>query len=68
MKREVLNPFEENAIQVLTKNDESLGYIPRYYCSAFIRLMNEGREIRCHIASVDMRKNCNECIAIVAEF
>lgn len=65
LKREIDNPHDKNAICVINEHHELLGYIPRYYCSAFIRMMEEGKKLTCHIANVDMSKYCDECISVI---
>ena len=65
LEREEDNTFDHNAIRVLDDKAVLLGYIPRYYAEAFVRLMKEKRIICCHVVNVDMSKSCDECIAVV---
>ena len=65
LKREKDNAYDHNAIRVENDKAELLGYIPRYYAEAFVRLMEEGRVTSCHIVNVDMNQSCDECIEVV---
>ena len=64
-KREEDNEFDHNAIRVENDKAELLGYVPRYYAEAFVRLMEEGRVTACHVVNVDRNLSCDECIAVV---
>lgn len=64
LKKEADNQYDKNAICVVTENDDLLGYIPRYYSQAFVRMMDENRKIDCHVATVDKTRYCDECIAV----
>ncbi|MBT9776178.1 hypothetical protein GPL15_06615 [Clostridium sp. MCC353] len=67
LKRDYNNLYDKNAIQVVNEKEVLLGYVPRYYCSAFVRMMEEEKNISCHIASVNINKCCDECIQIMIE-
>lgn len=57
------NQYDENAVQVLDKDNILLGYIPRYY-SAGVRKLLETKQVECMICQVDKKKKCNECIKL----
>lgn len=65
LKREMDNPYDKNAICVVNEQQKLLGYVPRYYSKAFVRFMEEGRILGCHIVNVAKEKCCDECIAVV---
>lgn len=64
LEREESNPYDKNAIRVLNYRKKLLGYIPRFYSEAFIRFMDEGRFLGCHVVSVNKEQNCDECINV----
>lgn len=59
------NKFDYNAVQVIDKNDILLGYVPRYYSEGITKLLQQQRDISCHVFYVDKSKNCNECIKLI---
>lgn len=67
LRREVDNKHDENAIQVINEQGGLLGYIPRYYNSAYVRLMKEKTQIECYVTNVNKNKCCDECIAIMTK-
>lgn len=64
LNRELSNPYDEYAIEVQTKNQKKIGYIPRYYSQAFSRILDENRSIHCHVRFVDKNRCCSECILL----
>lgn len=67
LEQEPDNSHDDSAIKVVNEQRKLLGYIPRYYCRAFLRFMEEERGIICHIANADMNKCCDECILIAVK-
>ena len=65
LEREEDNSFDHNAIRVVNDNSELLGYVPRYYSEAFVRLMGESRVASCHVTNVDKNESCDECITVL---
>lgn len=61
------NPYDKNAIIVLNERKEKLGYIPRYYAQAFLKLMNEKRISGCYVAKVEKEQDCDECIEVMVK-
>lgn len=59
------NEFDHNAVQVKDKANILLGYVPRYYSEGITKLLQQQRDINCHIFYVDKNKNCNECIKLI---
>lgn len=60
--RDEANEFDSNAVLIVNEKRESIGYIPRYYSSAFSRMILEKRKIRCFVKAVGKNKCCSECI------
>ncbi len=67
LQRESDNVYDQNAVQVLDFSGKLLGYIPRYYSKGVSELLEQGKEVVCHIYNVDKSMNCNECIKIIME-
>ncbi len=65
LERESTNPHDKNAIRIIDKQKQLLGYVPRYYAPAFIRFIDEGRIVKCHVSNVAKDNSCDECIGIV---
>ena len=61
------NPYDRNAISVLNEGKEKLGYIPRYYAQAFLKLMKEKRISGCDVTKVEKVQNCDECIEVMVK-
>ena len=55
--REPENPFDENAIAVMTENDEKIGYVPRADNVVFSRLMDAGKQLYGKVTSMTNRTN-----------
>lgn len=64
LKKEPENIHDSNAIKVVNYKEELLGYVPRYYSRAFTRLIDQGRNISCHVVSVNKNMCCSECILL----
>jgi len=64
LEKESDNLHDEYAVKIQTKDREKVGYIPRYYSHAFTRILNENREISCHVKFVDKSKHCSECVML----
>ena len=65
--REPENKYDSNAIKIVSAQKQLLGYLPRYYSQAFTRLIDEKREISCHVCDVDKSKCCSECIRLMVK-
>ena len=63
--QEPTNMYDKNAICVDNGQQETLGYVPRYYSQAFIKFIEEGRVEGWHVASVTKENGCDECISIL---
>lgn len=66
LKKEPENIYDSNAIKVVNYKEELLGYIPKYYSWAFTRIMDQKRNIFCHVVNINKNLCCSECILLVA--
>jgi hypothetical protein len=62
--REPENEYDQNAIKVLNKNQNLIGYIPRYYAEGVTERLSQGANYACHVLDVIKDNNCNECIKV----
>ena len=67
LKLEPTNSMDNKAIQVLNRDHQLLGYIPRYYSSSIFDLIKNNRKITCTVLNVDKNKRCDECIKLTLE-
>lgn len=67
LKKEPDNKQDAYAIEIMTGNNKRVGYIPRYYSKAFTRLLDENREIVCHVKRIEKNKPCSECVMLHIE-
>lgn len=67
LQKDLENKYDKNAVQVVDYSGKILGYIPRYYSSSVVELLEKNKKITCHVYNVDKNKNCNECIKIIME-
>ena len=67
LKLEPTNSMDNKAIQVLNRDHQLLGYIPRYYSSSIFDLIKNNRKITCTVSNVDKNKRCDECIKLTLE-
>lgn len=64
LKREPENEHDKLAIQITTSDNKRVGYVPRYYRDAFLRLMEEGRTLSCYVKRVEKNNCCGECVLL----
>ena len=64
LKKEPDNKQDMFAVEIITSNNKRVGYIPRYYSKAFTRLLDENREIVCHVKCIQKNKPCNEGVML----
>lgn len=65
--RESDNLHDKNAICIVDKKHNRLGYVPRYYAEAFVKFIEEGRIEECHVTSVTKEAYCDECIGVLVK-
>ncbi len=59
------NAHDANAIKILDKDNEHIGYLPRYYCEIVRSAMDQNKKIECKVLEVTNEKNCNECVKLL---
>ncbi|MDR7812093.1 HIRAN domain-containing protein [Lacrimispora sp.] len=64
LKKEPKNTHDPNAIRVINGKKDLLGYIPRYYCKAFSKILDQKRDFSCHVVNINQNKCCSECILL----
>ena len=64
LEEEPQNEYDRFAIKVLTKQQEFLGYIPRYYSQPITERMQNGLTYSCIVLEVSADNNCSECIKV----
>ncbi|WP_312636071.1 HIRAN domain-containing protein [Oscillibacter sp.] len=59
------NSWDKNAIRLITKNNELIGYIPRYYCQNILSILEENKfQLSCCIEEFNAQKPCENCIKV----
>lgn len=61
------NPYDNNAIKVITKEGILIGYIPRYYNNELRELLNKGYKYICKVHWYEKDNNCEECLRVTLE-
>ena len=56
------NQHDINAIKILNKDKQHIGYLPRYYSEAVLHYMEVGRTITCHVIERGEENLCDTCI------
>lgn len=67
LEHEKDNLYDENAIRIVNEQKKLLGYVPRYYSRAFVRLIEENRVKECHVASAGKENGCDVCIGVLVK-
>lgn len=67
LEPEPSNPFDKYAIKILDREDNHVGYLPRYYSESFVEYLNEGRTYKCTVVEVNKAMECNECVEVKLE-
>lgn len=66
----VLNPenqHDKNAIKVINKESNLLGYVPRYYSEGMTNCLKQGKNYECTVLEFNNENECQECIKIKME-
>lgn len=56
------NKKDKDAIKILDKAQNHLGYVPRYYNKEVLKFISDNRKINLSVELVNKNNNCNECI------
>ena len=67
LKPEPSNPYDKNAIKILDKENNHVGYLPRYYSKSVLEYLKEDREYKCTVLEVNKDMQCNECVKVKLE-
>lgn len=61
------NKHDPNALKILNKMCELLGYIPRHFSEAVCKRLYNGYKYKCEVIEVNKNANCNECIEVILD-
>lgn len=67
LKPEPENQYDKNAIKILDKKENHVGYLPRYYSESVLEYLKEDREYNCTVLEVNKDTQCSECIKVELE-
>lgn len=67
LEREPTNEFDKNAIKIMDKNNNHIGYLPRYYSESVIEYLKHGATYECKVIEVNKDTECHECIRVILE-
>jgi hypothetical protein len=67
LKPEPSNIYDKNAIKILDKEGNHVGYLPRYYCESVLEYMKKNGKYSCTVLEVNQESQCNECIKVKLE-
>ncbi|PKM57038.1 MAG: DNA-binding protein [Firmicutes bacterium HGW-Firmicutes-3] len=67
LKPEPSNMHDKNAIKILDKKDNHVGYLPRYYCESVLEYLKKDSRYTCTVLEVDKDMQCNECVKVKLE-
>ena len=61
------NKYDPNALQILNKKCELLGYIPRHFSETICKRLHNGYKYKCKVIEINKNTNCNECIEVILD-
>lgn len=67
LELESTNEYDKNAIKVMYKDNEYVGYLPRYYSESVTEYLKDGATYECKVVEVNKDMECHECIMIKLE-
>lgn len=67
LELESTNKFDKNAIKIMDKNNNHIGYLPRYYSESVTEYLKQGAEYECRVFEVNKDMGCHECIKVKLE-
>ena len=67
MELEPTNEFDKNAIKIIDRENNHVGYLPRYYSESIIEYFKQGAEYECKVLEVNKDMECHECIEVKLE-
>lgn len=67
LERETTNKFDKNAIKIIDRKNNHVGYLPRYYSKSVAEYLDQGASYECKVLEVNKDMECNECIKVELE-
>lgn len=64
---EPTNKFDSKAVKVVDKDNNHIGYLPRYYSESVTDYIKNGASYECSVISVNKDTKCHECIKVELE-
>ncbi len=64
---EPTNLYDENAVKVLDKENNHVGYLPRYFSESIAEYLKENIEYVCIVLEFNKDMTCDECIKVRLE-
>lgn len=61
------NKFDKNAIKIMDKANNHVGYLPRYYSESITEYLKQGATYECRVLEVNKDRECHECIKVKLE-
>ena len=58
------NPYDPNAIMIMTESGEQLGYVPRYFSPQILARLERGDGYSCRVLEVGSNHDCTECVKV----
>lgn len=65
LQMEPNNKEDIYAIKVIDDMCKCVGYIPRYFAEGYTKILQQGREVTCHVIAVNKDNNCDDCIKVM---
>lgn len=67
LELEPTNEHDENAIKIVDKKDNHVGYMPRYYSKSVVKYIMQGAIYECRVVEINKDMECHECIKVKLE-
>jgi hypothetical protein len=67
LELESTNEYDINAIKIMYKDNEHVGYLPRYYSESVTEYLKDGATYECKVVGINKDMDCHECIKIKLE-
>lgn len=64
LKPEPENEYDSNAIKLVDKNGNHIGYIPRYYNQGVLSRLNNKSNVTCQVVEYNKENHCSDCIKV----
>ena len=64
LQREPDNPYDPDAVRVVSKDNIMVGYIPRYYSKSISQRLLKGMTYLCKVIEFQPDKKCENCIKV----